>query len=100
MFTFAVTMVSLGAGLLVTFLGIPVLAAGLAGCRGFGALERARARGLLGLDVADAGAAADDASRARWPGWARCSRAARPGGHLLYSVLHLPWAVFVVRRSP
>ncbi|MFB7507728.1 sensor domain-containing protein, partial [Streptomyces broussonetiae] len=51
LFTWTVTMVSLGAGLLVTFLGVPVLAAGLAGCRGFGALERARARGLLGLDV-------------------------------------------------
>lgn len=37
LFTYAVTMVSLGAGLLVTFLGVPVLAAALAGCRGFGA---------------------------------------------------------------
>ena len=35
LFTFAVTMLSVGAGLLVTFLGIPVLAAGLAACRGF-----------------------------------------------------------------
>ncbi len=52
MFTFAVTMFSLGMGLLITFLGIPVLAAALAGVRGFGALERARARGLLGIDVA------------------------------------------------
>lgn len=47
LFVYAITMVSLGAGLLVTFLGIPVLAAGLAGCRAFGALERARARALL-----------------------------------------------------
>jgi hypothetical protein len=53
LFTYAVTMVSLGAGLLVTFLGVPVLAAALAGCRGFGAVERARARGLLGLEVAE-----------------------------------------------
>jgi uncharacterized membrane protein len=53
MFTFAVTMVSLGAGLLVTFLGVPVLAAALAGCRGLGSLERARARGLLGVEVAE-----------------------------------------------
>ncbi|MER6984626.1 sensor domain-containing protein, partial [Streptomyces carpinensis] len=42
LFTYAVTMGVAGAGLLVTFLGIPVLAAGLAGCRGFGVLERAR----------------------------------------------------------
>ncbi|CAM5382150.1 hypothetical protein SALBM217S_09765 [Streptomyces griseoloalbus] len=53
LFTYAVTMVSLGAGLLVTFLGVPVLAAALAGCRGFGSVERARARGLLGLDVGE-----------------------------------------------
>ncbi|HET9379801.1 MAG TPA: sensor domain-containing protein, partial [Streptomyces sp.] len=53
LFVYAVTTVSLGAGLLVTFLGIPVLAAALAGCRGFGALERARARGLLGLEVGE-----------------------------------------------
>ena len=53
LFTYAVTMVSLGAGLLVTFLGVPVLAVALAGCRGFGSVERARARGLLGLDVGE-----------------------------------------------
>ncbi|MGW0370286.1 sensor domain-containing protein, partial [Streptomyces coeruleorubidus] len=47
LFTYAVTMVSLGAGLLVTFLGIPVLAAALAGCRGLGALERLRAASAL-----------------------------------------------------
>ncbi|MEE1751786.1 sensor histidine kinase [Streptomyces sp. SP18CS02] len=93
-FALALTMVSLGAGLLVTFLGIPVLAAGLAMCRGFGQVERARARGLLHAEV-------DDPAPAR----------GRPGGglmawvggvlksgvswrHFLYSVLHMPWAVF------
>lgn len=50
-FTFAVTMFSLGVGLFVTVLGLPVLAAALAGARGLGAAERGRARGLLGLDV-------------------------------------------------
>ncbi|WP_206188097.1 sensor domain-containing protein, partial [Streptomyces neyagawaensis] len=38
MFTYAVTMLSVGVGLLVTFLGVPVLAAGLAGCRRLGAM--------------------------------------------------------------
>ncbi|MYS40929.1 sensor histidine kinase, partial [Streptomyces sp. SID5998] len=47
LFVYAVTMASLGAGLLVTFLGIPVLAGALAGCRLLGVVERARARGLL-----------------------------------------------------
>ncbi|MGW7275638.1 sensor domain-containing protein [Streptomyces sp. NPDC054864] len=51
-FTFAVTMFSLGIGLFVTVLGLPVLAAALAGARGLGAAERGRARALLGLEVA------------------------------------------------
>ncbi len=93
MFTYAVTMASLGAGLLVTFLGVPVLAAALAGCRGFGVLERARARGLLGVTVAEpeplrmkrAGAMA-------WMG--AVLRSGASWRHLLYTVIQLPWAVF------
>ncbi|MEV4034445.1 sensor histidine kinase [Streptomyces umbrinus] len=93
MFTFAVTMVSLGAGLLVTFLGIPVLAAGLAGCRGLGAMERTRARALLGLDVA-----APEPLRMTKQGPMAWMGAMLKSGaswrHLLYAVLHFPWAVF------
>ncbi|MGW0910836.1 sensor histidine kinase [Streptomyces sp. NPDC002784] len=93
LFTYAVTMVSLGAGLLVTFLGIPVLAAGLAGCRGFGAMERARARGLLDLEVAD-----PEPLRMRKQGFMAWMGAVLKSGaswrSLLYAVLQLPWAVF------
>ncbi|MET7451166.1 sensor domain-containing protein [Streptomyces sp. NPDC005574] len=93
MFTYAVTMVSVGAGLLVTFLGIPVLAAGLAGCRGLGALERARARGLLGLEVAD-----PEPLRARRNGALGWMGAVLKSGTswrtVLYAVLQFPWAVF------
>ncbi|MEU0200337.1 MULTISPECIES: sensor domain-containing protein [unclassified Streptomyces] len=93
LFTYAVTMVSLGAGLLVTFLGIPVLAAALAGCRGLGALERMRARALLGLEVAE-----PEPLRMRKPGVMAWMGAVLKSGAswraLLYSVLHLPWAVF------
>ncbi|MES5816290.1 sensor histidine kinase [Streptomyces sp. RG80] len=93
LFTYAVTMVAVGAGLLVTFLGIPVLAAGLAGCRGFGAMERARARGLLGLEVAD-----PEPLRMRGNGFLAWMGAVLKSGTswrtLLYSVIHLPWSVF------
>ncbi|GAA4301677.1 sensor histidine kinase [Streptomyces venetus] len=93
LFTYAVTMVSLGAGLLVTFLGVPVLAAALAGCRGFGALERMRARALLGLEVAE-----PEPLRMRKPGVMAWMGAVLKSGTswraLLYAVLHLPWAVF------
>ncbi|MGR6972074.1 sensor histidine kinase [Streptomyces cynarae] len=93
MFTYGVTMFSIGAGLLVTFLGIPVLAAALAGCRGFGALERARARGLLGLEVA-----APEPLRINGRGAMAWMGAMLKSGtswrHMLYTVLHFPWAVF------
>ncbi|MFE2277077.1 sensor histidine kinase [Streptomyces sp. NPDC059454] len=92
LFTYAVTMVSLGAGLLVTFLGVPVLAAALAGCRGFGAVERARARGLLGLEVAE-----PEPLRMRRQGFMAWTGAVLKSGAswraLLYAVLQLPWAV-------
>ncbi|GHH78329.1 histidine kinase [Streptomyces sulfonofaciens] len=92
-FTLAVTMLSLGAGLLITFLGIPVLAAGLAACRGFGSLERARARGLLGLHVS-----APEPARPAGPGAVAWMTAVLKSGaswrHLCFAVVHLPWAVF------
>ncbi|MFE9608373.1 sensor histidine kinase [Streptomyces sp. NPDC006012] len=93
MFVFTLTMLSLGAGLLVTFLGVPVLAAALAGCRGLGVLERARARGLLGLEVSE-----PEPLRIRKPGvMAWVGTVLKSGAswrHVLYALLHFPWAVF------
>ncbi|MFF6774009.1 sensor histidine kinase [Streptomyces sp. NPDC012637] len=92
-FCLAVTLVSAGAGLLVTFLGIPVLAGALAVCRGFGAVERARARGMLDLDVR-----APEPARGRTGGALSWMGATLKSGvswrHLLYALLHFPWAVF------
>ncbi|MET9291522.1 sensor domain-containing protein [Streptomyces sp. NPDC003077] len=92
-FTCAVAVMSLGAGLLVTFVGIPVLAAGLTAVRGLGYLERARARVLLGLEVAD-----PRPVRPAKPGVVSWTSAVLKSGvswrHFLYGVLHLPWAVF------
>ncbi|MGW6980041.1 sensor histidine kinase [Streptomyces sp. NPDC054932] len=92
-FSLAVTGVSLGAGLLVTFLGVPVLAGVLAMCRGFGHLERARVRALLGTDIADPAPI-----RARKAGALAAMGALLKSGsawrHVLYSVIHFPWAVF------
>ncbi|MEU5209765.1 sensor domain-containing protein [Streptomyces sp. NPDC020742] len=93
MFAYAITVLSLSAGLLVTFLGIPVLAGGLAGCRALGAVERARARGLLGMRVAD-----PEPARRTKPGLMPWVGAVLKSGvswrHLLYALLHFPWAVF------
>ncbi|MFJ5809816.1 sensor histidine kinase [Streptomyces sp. NPDC093093] len=92
-FCLAVTGVSLGAGLLVTFLGVPVLAGVLAMSRGFGQVERARVRGLLRVDVAD-----PEPIRARKSGAMAAMGALLKSGsawrHVLYSVVHFPWAVF------
>ncbi|GHE12288.1 sensor histidine kinase [Streptomyces alanosinicus] len=93
LFVWTVTMVALGAGLLVTFIGVPVLAAALAGCRGFAALERARARGLLRLDVAE-----PEPLRMRGPGALAWIGAVLKSGtswrNMLYALVQFPWAVF------
>ncbi|MGA4850610.1 sensor histidine kinase [Streptomyces sp. G5(2025)] len=92
-FVFAVTMFSLGVGLLVTFIGVPVLAGALAGCRGIGALERTRARSLLGLDVAP-----PEPLRPKGGGaMALIGSVLKSGAswrHLLYSLLLMPWSMF------
>ncbi|WP_030161940.1 sensor histidine kinase [Streptomyces sp. NRRL S-244] len=92
-FSLAITGVSLGAGLLVTFLGIPVLAGVLAMCRGFGRVERGRARAMLGVDIAEP---APIRAEKRGP-LATMGALLKSGSawrHALYSVIHLPWAIF------
>ncbi|MFJ9951339.1 sensor domain-containing protein [Kitasatospora sp. NPDC091207] len=97
-FAFAVVLFAFGLGTLVTVLGMPVLAALTGGARGFGRLERARALGMLSLDV---------------PG-PKPVRASRPGGWgaitarladaagwkaVLYQVVMFPWAVLSFAMS-
>ncbi|AXU13233.1 sensor domain-containing protein [Streptomyces clavuligerus] len=97
LFVFALVTLSLSAGLLITFLGIPVLASSLAAFRGFGALERLRARAFLRLDTE-----APEPLRPRAPGLMSWVGAVLKSGtswrHLLYGLLHFPWALvaFVV----
>ncbi len=98
-FVFAVTMTSLGMGLLITFLGVPVLAACLAGCRGFGAVERARARGMLKLDVADPAPVRVKPGGGPMSWMVAMLKSGTSWRHLLYAVLHLPWAVFAFSVS-
>jgi signal transduction histidine kinase len=50
-FVFAVTSLSVSGGLLVTLVGIPLLAVSLVCARGFGAAYRGLGRSLLGIDV-------------------------------------------------
>ncbi|MEV3991998.1 sensor domain-containing protein [Streptomyces sp. NPDC049837] len=93
-FGLSIAMVSLGAGLVVTFLGIPVLAAALAMCRGFGTVERVRARGLLGVDVADP-SPVRSRSGGGLMGWVGgVLKSGESWRHFLYSLVHMPWAIF------
>ncbi|MFJ5609969.1 sensor histidine kinase [Streptomyces sp. NPDC093221] len=50
-FVYVVTVVTVGLGLSVTVIGLPLLAYGLAGCRLLGRVERSRARDLLGVRI-------------------------------------------------
>ncbi|MGW8884778.1 sensor histidine kinase [Streptomyces sp. NPDC055749] len=97
LFCFAITMTSLGIGMLITFLGVPILAAGLAMCRGFGAMERTRARGLLKLDVADPAPVRGTGGLMSWVG--AVLKSGVSWRHLLYALLHFPWAVFAFSVS-
>ncbi|MCF3123601.1 sensor domain-containing protein [Streptomyces arenae] len=92
-FVLAVTMLSLGAGLLVTVVGLPVLAGALLAARGLGAAERGRARAGLGLDVAGPGALAVPPGGGWWGG-VRARLADRAGWKaLLFQLVMFPWRV-------
>ena len=91
-FSYAVTMFAAGVSLVVTFLGMPVLAALVTGCRAFATLERARTRVMLQVDVPPPAPL-----RPARPGlMARIGAALKSGAgwrSVLYSVLLLPFAV-------
>ncbi|WP_406200542.1 sensor domain-containing protein [Kitasatospora sp. NBC_01560] len=91
-FALAVTLFCLGLGTFLTVLGLPVLAGLTAASRGFGRLERARAAGMLALEVPGPAPV-----RVVRPGaWGRCTaRLADAAGWkaVLYQVVMFPWAV-------
>jgi hypothetical protein len=92
-FTVAITMFCFGAGTFVTVLGLPVLASLTTVARGFGRLERARVRGMLGLDVPGPA----PVRQVRPGSWgAITTRLADVAGWkaVLYQVVMFPWAVF------
>ena len=91
-FAYVVIILALGIGLSVTVIGLPLLAAGLLGCRAVGRMERARVRALLGLRIDEPGRlrARDDG----FLGWL-WTRIKDPVAwrHALYFFIRLPWGV-------
>ncbi|MFD8701703.1 sensor histidine kinase [Kitasatospora sp. NPDC059648] len=91
-FVLSVTALAVGLGLSVTVIGLPVLAAGLAGSRALGALGRNRARSVYGSRIDE-----PEPVKPRRPGMVAYTIA-----HLtdllnwrsaLYNVLMLPWGI-------
>ncbi|MEE4541911.1 sensor domain-containing protein [Streptomyces sp. V4-01] len=92
-FVWTVTMLSVGAGLLITFVGLPLLVLALGGCRAIGYVERSRARALLWLDVEEPGP-----TPVKGRGLLARLGAQLGSGvnwrHALYCLVHFPWGVF------
>ena len=100
-FVWTVTMLSLGAGLLITFVGLPVLALALGGCRAIGVVERARARSLLWLEVDEPGPVRP---RRKSRGGLLAKLGAQLGSgvnwrHVIYTLVHFPWGIFTFTVS-
>ncbi|MFF1836770.1 sensor histidine kinase [Streptomyces sp. NPDC058231] len=93
-FVYTVVMVSIGVGLAVTVIGLPLLAGGLQGARLLGRAERGRARALLGLRVDEPSAMAlVHRDRGFFP-WLWSSLKDPVGWRAaLYSFIRLPWGV-------
>ncbi|MEW1754057.1 sensor domain-containing protein [Streptomyces angustmyceticus] len=92
-FVVLVVWLTLGIGLTVTVIGLPLLASGLVACRKYGKLERARARALLGVRVPE-----PSRLRAREEGFLPwlwlCLKDPVAWRHALFTFLRLPWATF------
>ena len=91
-FSYAITMVAFGVGSVLTFVGLPVLAATVLGCRAFGAMERSRARSTLDLDVP--APVFPEQSRPGLMAWIAATLKSGAGWRsVLYSLLMLPMGV-------
>ncbi len=90
-FVYAVVSVLLGVGLSVTVIGLPLLALGLRGARLIGRSERARARGLLDVEVAEPSPLP---SRDGFFGWLWTSLKDPVAWRTqLYGLIRLPWGI-------
>lgn len=91
LFTWVVTMLSLGAGLAITVIGIPLLALAVVSGRWIGVMERGRTRLLLGDDVPEPVPFAP--APGLWPR-IRAGLGDRAGWKgLAYGLVMLPWGI-------
>jgi signal transduction histidine kinase len=91
LFTWVVTMLSLGVGLAITVIGIPLLALSVMSGRWIGAVERGRVRLLLGDDLPEP--LPFDPPAGLWPR-IRAGLGDRAGWKgLAYGLIMLPWGI-------
>jgi hypothetical protein len=93
-FTWVVTLFSLGAGTLVTVLGLPVLALLLAGARGLGRLELRRVERLLDLRLAEPAPVVVPEGAGFWAQLGARLRDAAGWRAACYQLLMFPWRIF------
>ncbi|AXK36470.1 sensor histidine kinase [Streptomyces armeniacus] len=92
-FVYVTACVFVGGGLSVTVVGLPLLALCLLGCRLFGKLERARARGLLRMRIDEPSPVhVPEKGAVSWI-WAHLKDSVA-WRHALYAFIRLPWDVF------
>ncbi|MGW1507581.1 sensor histidine kinase [Streptomyces sp. NPDC002394] len=90
-FVYAVVSVTLGVGLAVTVIGLPLLALGLCGARFIGKSERMRARALLGTRIAEPSPLP---SRGGFFGWLWSTLKDPVAWRTqLYGLIRLPWGI-------
>ncbi|WP_176727852.1 sensor domain-containing protein, partial [Streptomyces sp. BpilaLS-43] len=93
-FVYAVFLVGVGAGLSVTVVGLPLLALGLQGARGFGRVERARARRTLGMRIDEPSPMTHSRRDRGFFPWLWSGLKDPVGWRaLLYAFIRLPWGV-------
>ncbi len=93
-FVYAVVMVSTAGGLSVTAIGVPLLACGLFLSRQWGRLDRARARGLLGVRVDEPTPIPGPKRSGGFFPWLWTSIKDPVGWRtVLYQLIRLPWGV-------
>ncbi|MFD8686813.1 sensor histidine kinase [Streptomyces sp. NPDC059651] len=93
-FVYTVLMVSIGVGLAVTVIGLPLLALGLKGARLLGRAERGRARGLLGLRIDEPSPMTGVRREEGFFAWLWSSLKDPVGWRaVLYCFIRLPWGV-------
>jgi hypothetical protein len=92
-FTLVVTGLSLGVGMLVTLVGIPLLAGTLLLVRALAALERRLAWSLLQAPMPRIGTEARDHAGLSWSGLGRLARSRRTWAEMGFELLRLPFGI-------